>query len=786
MIGQTISHYKILEKLGEGGMGVVYKAEDTKLKRIVALKFLPSSIMASEAEKTRFIHEAQAAAALDHPNICTVYEIDEADGQLFIAMAYVEGQSLKEKIETGPLKLDEALGIAMQVAEGFQAAHEKGITHRDIKPANIMLTPKGQVKIMDFGLARMQGRTKVTQEGMTVGTAAYMSPEQARGEPADHRTDIWSFGVVLYEMITGQHPFKGMYDQAVMYSIMNEEPEPMTGLRTGVPMELERIANKALAKKINLRYQNVEDLLVDLRALQLRPKPSAVSPPPIRAKAPERKQPWLYGGIAGLVILLVAAALFFWPKKQPKETFTSIAVLPFADISRQKDQEYFCDGMTEEILTRLSKLRELKVIARTSVMRYKATDKSIKEIGAELGVATILEGSIRREGDNIRVTVQLVKVEDESHLWAENYNKKLASVFDLQDEVSQAIAQALQVTLTPAKISALASTPPKNTAAYEYYLKGNHQLFSKYVPSTQESDFQAVLDMFNKALKSDSNYALAYVGLAAAYELKYVFSGFSDQKALELFKRNAEIGVEMDPNLADAHATLAHAYVMTPKPDYDRAYKGQKTALRLNPNLALANHFAGIFMWFSGLTDQAIKYFYRTLELDPFFLLSYNHSASCLMLLGRFEEAAAQLQKYAEIEPDDLGLFLGGAELAILTKKYDQADSLIAKAERINPKSMEWAKAYLFAAQGEKEKALALSKHEVVYALLGMKDEAIESLKRYGDEHEKEGLYLYLLNFPLFADLRDDPRFMALVEKEKKKYEEYLRQYGDLGVLGEE
>jgi len=606
-----------------------------------------------------------------------------------------------------------------------------------------------------------------------------MSPEQGRGEEVDRRTDIWTFGVVLYEMITGQHPFKGEYEQAVMYSIMNVAPEPMTGLRTGVPMELERIVNKALAKKANERYQHVEDMLVDLRGVQTRAK-SIIAPTP--TKEPKRKQPLFYGTVASLVILLILAGLFFWPKKQPKETFTSIAVLPFADMSPQKDQEYFCDGMTEEILTKLSKLRELKVIARTSVMRYKATDKSIKEIGAELGVATILEGSIRREGDNIRVTVQLVKVEDESHLWAENYNKKLASVFDLQDEVSQAIAQALQVTLTSAKISALASAPPKNTEAYEYYLKGNHQLFSKYVLSIQESDFQAALDLFNKALKSDSNYALAYVGLAGAYELKYVFSGFSDQKALELFKRNAEIGVEMDPNLADAHATLAHAYVMTPKPDYDRAYKGHKTALRLNPNLALANHFAGIFMWYSGLIDQAIKYFYRTLELDPFFLLSYNHSAECLMMLGRFEEAAAQWQKYAEIEPDDLG----GAALAILTKKYDQADSLIAKAERINPKSMEWVKAWLFAARGEKEKALALSKHEVVYALLGMKDETIESLKSYSDEHEKEGLYLYLLNFPLFADLRDDPRFMALVEKEKKKYEENLRKYGDLGMLGEE
>jgi len=415
-------------------------------------------------------------------------------------------------------------------------------------------------------------------------------------------------------------------------------------------------------------------------------------------------------------------------------------------------------------------------------MRYKATDKSIKVIGAELGVATILEGSIRREGDDIRVTVQLIKVEDESHLWAENYKKKLASVFALQDEVSQAIAQALQVTLTPAKISALASAPPKNTAAYEYYLKGKYQFTSKYVPSLQESDFQAAVNMFNKALKSDSNYALAYVGLAAAYEIKWAFNGF-DQKVYELFKRNAEIAVALDPNLADAHALLADACINNPKPDFDRAYKSLKIALRLNPNLAEANQSAGLFLWYLGLTDHAIKWFYRNIELNPFWTLSYSLSAICLLQLGRLEEAAAQLQKLAEIEPDLGAGYEEGALLAIIRKEYAQADSVFARAERINPMRLAYYKAMLFAARGEKEKALALSQDNYeVYALLGMKDEAFRSLQRYREEHENESLYLYLRNFPLLTNLRDDPRFMALVKKEKKKYEENLRRYGDLGV----
>lgn len=778
MIGQTISHYRILGKLGAGGMGVIYKAEDNKLKRLVALKFLPSSIMASETEKTRFIHEAQAAAALNHPNICTIYEINEIDGQAFIAMEFIEGQSLKEKIEIGPLKIDEALNLAMQVAEGLQAAHEKKITHRDIKPANVMLTPKGQAKIMDFGLAKLAGQSALTKEGTTLGTVAYMSPEQARGENVDHRTDIWAFGVVLYEMITGQHPFKGDYEQAMMYSIMHEDPEPMTGLRTGVSMELERIVNKALAKKVTLRYQNIADLLVDLKALEIQAKSSVLSKPSLKTKPSARKPFLLYAGVAAAAFLAVVAALFFWPKTPPQEKFTSIAVLPFADISLQKDQEYFCDGMTEEILTKLSKLRELKVIARTSVMRYKATDKSIKEIGAELEVATILEGSIRKEGDNIRVTAQLIKVDDESHLWAENYNKKLASVFALQDEVSQAIAQALRVTLTPNKISALASTPPQNTEAYEYYLKGRHQIYSKFAHSRQESDFQNALNMFHKAIAIDSNYALAYVGLAHAFHTQYVFSGFRSQEALDLKFKNASMAVKLDSALAEAQDMMASAFLT--KRDFEHAHRTLKTALKLNPNLADANYTAGHYMQNLGLYDQSVKYFYRTIALDPFALRVYGLSAGFLMNLGKLAEAATQIKRGIEIEPEFLTHYMAGAELAILTGKYDQADTLIAKAEKIAPNLVVPHRAMLLAARGQKEKALALSQEPEIYALLGMKDETIRRLKSRGDEIRSQ--YLYLLNYPIFADLSDDPRFIELVEAEKKKYEENLLKFGDLGM----
>jgi serine/threonine protein kinase len=344
MIGKTISHYRIFEKLGEGGMGVVYKAQDTKLKRTVALKFLTPQALGSEEEKSRFVHEAQAAAALDHPHICTVHEIDEANGRTFIAMAYIEGLSLKERIESGPLKLEEALEIATQVAEGLQEAHQKGIVHRDVKSANIMIASKGQAKIMDFSLAKIAKGRLATREEMKSGTVAYMSPEQASGGRIDLRTDVWSLGVVLYEMVAGQLPFKGNYSEAVIYSILNEEPVSIKDLRSKVPMELKRILNKALAKSPDERYQRINDMLVDLRSVRNELKSGIFADETARAKP------------------------------QP-----SIAVLPFSNLSADKEQEYFCDGMAEGIINALTHVDGLRVVARTSAFSFRGKEIDIRQ-----------------------------------------------------------------------------------------------------------------------------------------------------------------------------------------------------------------------------------------------------------------------------------------------------------------------------------------------------------------------------------------------------------------------
>ncbi|MBL7135126.1 MAG: protein kinase, partial [Candidatus Marinimicrobia bacterium] len=415
MIGKTISHYKILEKLGEGGMGVVYKAEDTKLKRTVALKFLPPELTRDEEAKERFVHEAQAASALEHNNICNIHEIDETDDrQTFIVMACYEGETLKHKIERGPFKLEESIDITIQIAEGLAKAHEQGIVHRDIKSANLYMTKDDVVKILDFGLAKLRGQTKLTKEGTTLGTAAYMSPEQTRGEDVDHRTDIWSLGVVLYEMLTGQLPFKGEYEQAVIYSILNEDPEPVKALRTGIPMELERILNKALLKNAGERYQLVDKMLDNMRWLQ-----KSLEIGIIEQRLTKIISPYRY----------------------------RIAVLPLTNIGPNPEDEYFADGMTEELISTLSKINELRVIARTSIMQYKNIAKSVAEIGRELKVGNVLEGSIRKAADKLRITVQLIDSQSQEYLWSQDYDREFKDIFTIQSDIAHRVADALRVQL---------------------------------------------------------------------------------------------------------------------------------------------------------------------------------------------------------------------------------------------------------------------------------------------------------------------------------------------------
>ena len=451
MIGQAILHYRILEKLGEGGMGVVYKARDTKLEREVAIKFLPRQIAGNSEDRERFKIEAKAAASLSHSNIATIYAIEETDSEMFISMEYIEGTELKDKIKKERFQIDEIINIAIQIAEGLEAAHKKGIVHRDIKSQNIMITEHGKVKIMDFGLAKVSGETQITKIGTMLGTAAYISPEQAMGHEVDQRTDIWSFGVVLYEMLTGRLPFKGDYEQAIIYSILHEEPVHPGQVRDDIPKELELIALKSMLKDPLQRYQNMSEILFELKnpevplSIPLSPDKKVFETKGGKTgelpKQIKKKSIWRIS-VAFILIFLIAA-FFVWKYfgvTTKKEFNNRIAVLPLINISQDSTDNYFVDGMTEELISQLAKISGLNVIARTSVMKYKNNRKNTAEIGEELDVGTILEGSVRTAFEKARISVQLIDVETQENIWTQDYDREIQDIFKIQNDIALSIA----------------------------------------------------------------------------------------------------------------------------------------------------------------------------------------------------------------------------------------------------------------------------------------------------------------------------------------------------------
>ena len=451
-------------------MAIVYKAEDINLKRLVALKFLPPQLTVNKETRKRFITEAQSASALDHPNICTIFEICQSeDDQMFIAMGFYEGEILKLKIEKGKLKINEAINITIQIAQGLGKAHEKGIIHRDIKPANIMITSDGTVKILDFGLAKFSGHTTLTKTGTMLGTAVYMSPEQASGEKVDERTDIWSVGIILYEMLSGDPPFQGDNEQAMVYAILNKDPKPITTYQKDIPDYIEKVIHKALVKDLENRYQTIQELVKDLKAK---------SAPDIDLPAKEN----------------------------------SIVVLPFKDFSEKKENEYFSDGLTEEIITDLSQVKNLLVISRSSAMTFKDTKKKVTEIGKELNVQNVLEGSVRKDSNNVRITAQLIEAKNDTHLWAEKYSGTMDDIFDIQEKVSRSIVDALALKLTPEEEQKLAKRPIKNIQAYECYLRARQESWL-FTPDALER----ALGYLQNGLDIIGENALLYAGMGYVY-----------------------------------------------------------------------------------------------------------------------------------------------------------------------------------------------------------------------------------------------------------------------------
>jgi len=774
MIGKTISHYKILEKLGEGGMGVVYKARDTKLDRSVALKFLPQHLSQADEEKKRFIHEAKAASALDHPNICTIYEIDETeDGQMFIAMACYEGESLKEKIERGPLPLDEVIDIAIQVARGLDKAHSKKIIHRDVKPANILITEDGQVKIVDFGLAKLAGRTMLTKEGTTLGTVAYMSPEQAQGAKLDHRTDIWAFGAVVYEMVTGQQPFKGDYEQAVMYSIMNEDPEPLTALRSGVPMELERIVNKALAKTPKERYQHIDETVVDLLSARKQSERDQTKVQPIKAKPVQSKRIYLYAALVLFGILATIAVINYLPKDQ--KVIDSIMVLPLQNYSGEPEQEYFVDGMTEALITELSKITGLRVISRTTSMRYKNSDKTPPEIASDLDVGAIVEGSVLRAGDRVRITAQLIDARADKHLWAENYDRDLGDILRLHSEVAKTIANQIRITLTPQDEARLGSAETVDPEVYQLYLKGRY-FWSQF----GEEHLLKSIDYFEQAIARDPNYALAYAGLASSY------SGLSNDflpphETMPKVKQAAIKALELDETLAEAHIAMGLVKFFYER-EWSATEKEFQRAIELNPNSAEARTWYALYLTTMGRYEESIIEVEKAQKLDPLSLILRMWWEWIMLMEGQYEDAIQHSLATLDFEPDfvmsyvDLGLayaLKGDSEKAL-----EAADKIGQLDESLVAPLILALRAQIYAMAGQRNEAERLlvelleiikehyaCTYEVamVYVTLGKYDQAFEQFEQA--LRDASDCLVFTKVDPRFEGLRDDPRYRELLKK---------------------
>ena len=775
--GSTVGgRYTIIEELGRGGMGVVYKAKDTKLKRSVALKFLPPELTHIPEVKERFMREAQAAAALDHPNICTVYESDEAEGANFISMAYIEGQSLKEKIEAGPLGLEEALKIAEQVAEGLQEAHKIGIVHRDIKSANIMVSERGQAKIMDFGLARVAGSSLLTKDGSTMGTVSYMSPGQARGKEVDHRTDIWSFGVVLYELLTGKLPFQGEHEQAVIYSILKENPEPITNLRSDVPVSIEQVVEKALEKDADKRYQQVDELLDDLRSISAGIVPEEIKVRLRKKKLRKRKRAILYSGAAGLAIIIAVLALTLFTGRA--EAIASIAVLPFENLTGDSKQAYFVDGVTDELIGQLGQISGLRrVISRTTIMQYKNSEMSLPEIARELNVDAIVEGTVYQAGDNVRIRVQLIDaLHEEKNLWAQTYDRAKTDVLVMYSEIAHAIADSSRVNLTVEEKTRLTSANQVNPEAYDACLKGEYHI-GRFTPM----ELGIALQYYELARQIDPSYAPAYVGVAAVWADRYQMGFVERDAATPIVMAALERAFELDDTLADAY-TVRAAILGWGEYDWEGAEREYKHALELNPNLPYAHAFLSHVLSSLGRTEEALPHIEEALKLDPSNPGIQGLCAIALQYQRRYDDSLAVAETALEMTPGHPIAHFALQNAYILKgmrdeQLADQRQRISYDPERVAAferglkeggyEGVQKAIADVLAARSNKfGKAVIpdLRGFPIAYRYLdaGEYELTLDWLEK---AYEEKGPNLPYIALPIFDHLRSYPRFQDLLRK---------------------
>jgi serine/threonine protein kinase/Tfp pilus assembly protein PilF len=741
--GSQIGHFRIEREIGRGGMGVVYLACDVTLARSVAVKSLPPELMADHKIRSRLEREARLLASLSHPNIAAIHEeVEEAEGRVYLVLEYVPGQTLAERIAAGPLRLEEALSIACQTAAALAAAHEHGIVHRDLKPGNIKITPEGNVKVLDFGLAKAmeeagtQGpQSTITQPGRVMGTPAYMSPEQAAGDPVDHRTDIWSLGVVIYEMLTGELPFHGETQQALTHGILHKEPEWLTRVRRDAPIGLERILSGMIQKDRLSRPGNMKVVIEELEAVR-----------------------------RDSVTDLTAS------KRPP-----SIAILPFVDMSPGKDQEYFCDGMAEELINALTQIKDLRVIARTSAFSYKGKDVNVREIGRELDVATILEGSVRKAGNRLRITAQLVDTTGGHHLWSERYDREMDDVFTIQDEITLAIVDNLKPTLLGHEKARLTRGKNIDVETYQSYLRGRF-----FWNERTEDGFRTAVEYFKSAIEQDPTYALAHAGLADCYNLLGYYGYLQPKEAFPKAKRAALEALKLDDRLAEAHTSLGWVSMYF-EWRWDRAEDEFKRAIELNPNYTTAQYWYAVLLFAMGRFDESVNRTKRAQELDPRSPIINTQMGWPYFFARRYDQAIEAFQNALLVEAGFWYAHWGLALSYIFRGMHEEALTELQKARHLHKgwqARIEAPIGVAYGYMGRREEAqkvldslLEHSQHEYVpptflshvYFALGDDSQGLDWLDRaFG---VRDGELTWLKTYPVYDHVRSDPRYATLLSK---------------------
>jgi serine/threonine-protein kinase len=792
LLGREMSHYRIISLLGAGGMGEVYLAQDTKLGRKVALKLLPNEFGADRERLLRFEREARAASALNHPHVATIYEIGEADGAHFIAMEYVEGQTLRDKINERPLADDDLIELAVQVTDALDEAHRHGVTHRDIKSGNIMVSARGQAKVLDFGLAKIAriepapsgseaSTVPRTASGQLLGTVPYMSPEQALGHEVDHRTDIFSLGVVLYEMATGRLPFTGANSSETLDRILHAQPEAIARFNYSASAEIEHIVRKCLEKDRERRYQSAHELLIDLRNLQRDSKSGAA----VRSSAVTRRLPvkrWDLKPVvllACLAVMILGVGYYFWSLSEGSrmiggrgKAIASLAVLPLENLSGDAEQDYFADGMTEALIDNLSKIGALRVRSRTSVMRYKGERKSLLEIARELKVEAFVEGAVLRSGERVRITARLIEAATDQQVWAQSYERDLRDVLALQSEAARDIAQEIKVRLTPQDQTRLARGRAVNPEAYVAYLRGRH--------FWNRREIKKAIEYFEQAIAKDPSYAPAYAGLADSY---IILAGgtLPPKEAMPKAKEAIMKSLAIDDTLAESHTSLAMV-----KWQYDRDWLGAekefKRAIELNPNYATAHQWYGQHLLNRGQFEEGRAEIKLAQNLDPISLAIISAEASYFLHTQQYDQAIEHFQKTLEIYPNSVSTQRNIAVAYLLSGRYEGTLAQCQKVEEMTktPNSPWLLSCYgcAYAGLGRREEAremlnklIELSQKSYVpltevadtCVCLGEKERAIEWLEKAYAERLPRLNDLKINHF--WDSLRPDPRFQDLLKR---------------------